>query len=334
MSRRPYDSYLYIDNFMFGRHTEKQKLLNFLLQRSPDGAPAVLPVIGSFAVGKKTLVAHVCADERVRSQFPSILHLKGENILGIVDHEKALLGMALVVVEFISEIDDVEWEEFYSFVTRTNRSIKMIIISTHERFARFGSVRPVFLNKLSYEELQYLFKTLAFGSADPMERPRLVQIAEEYARSLHSGGGSLIAANGLAHVLRRNLNDDFWLCILDRCLRVIERNFSAYGENPKDRIEQGHEVDLSDFSLHPHSPLHIRPYTSITACVPVNQNLPQVTVGELLEDPSVRPRGEFNLLSWKSRIPPYTCFAHFVPNCSDIPESTPLSGRKRRSARE
>ncbi|KAJ1256489.1 hypothetical protein BS78_K013600 [Paspalum vaginatum] len=185
MSQRPYDVYLYIDNFMFGRHTEKQKLLNFLLQRSPDGAPAVLPVIGSFAVGKKTLVAHVCADERVRSQFPSILHLKGENILSIVHHEKALLGMALVVIEFILEIDGVEWEEFYSFVTRTNRSIKVIIISTHERFVRFGSVRPVFLNKLSYEELQCLFKTLAFGSADPMEHPGLVQIAEEYAKSLH-----------------------------------------------------------------------------------------------------------------------------------------------------
>ncbi|XBI51165.1 hypothetical protein VPH35_033720 [Triticum aestivum] len=30
MSRRPYDVYLHTDNFMFGRHNEKQKILSFL----------------------------------------------------------------------------------------------------------------------------------------------------------------------------------------------------------------------------------------------------------------------------------------------------------------
>ncbi|KAF0929326.1 hypothetical protein E2562_019909 [Oryza meyeriana var. granulata] len=59
MSRRPYDAYLYIDNFMFGRHTEKQRLLSFLLEYKPPGLhPAVLPVVGGLGVGKKTLVAH------------------------------------------------------------------------------------------------------------------------------------------------------------------------------------------------------------------------------------------------------------------------------------
>ncbi|KAM0863657.1 hypothetical protein ACQ4PT_044447 [Festuca glaucescens] len=55
MHRTPYDSYLYIDNFMFGRTVEKQQIVNFLLQDvSPTGAPAVLPIIGGYAVGKKT----------------------------------------------------------------------------------------------------------------------------------------------------------------------------------------------------------------------------------------------------------------------------------------
>ena len=31
MSRRPYDVYLYTNNFLFSRHHEKQRLLNFLL---------------------------------------------------------------------------------------------------------------------------------------------------------------------------------------------------------------------------------------------------------------------------------------------------------------
>ncbi|KAF8674828.1 hypothetical protein HU200_047959 [Digitaria exilis] len=125
MSRRPYDAYLYIGNYMFGRHVEKQKLLNFLLQHNPDeDAPAVLPIIGGLAVGKKTLVAHVCTYESIRSQFPSILHMNGDNFLTIVDHEKVMLGTALVVVEFVSDIDDMEWEEFYSFVARTNKRTK------------------------------------------------------------------------------------------------------------------------------------------------------------------------------------------------------------------
>ncbi|KAF7034434.1 hypothetical protein CFC21_045454 [Triticum aestivum] len=66
MFRRPYDTYLYINNFMFGRWTEKQQVINFLLQCFHLGSPPVLAIIGGFQVGKKTLVAHVCNDENVR----------------------------------------------------------------------------------------------------------------------------------------------------------------------------------------------------------------------------------------------------------------------------
>ncbi|CAL4923656.1 unnamed protein product [Urochloa decumbens] len=333
LSRRPYDAYLYIGNFMFGRHTEKQKLFNFLLEHNPDGATPVLPIVGGLAVGKKTLVAHVCADERIRSQFPSILHLNGDNFLSIVDHEKAILGMSsLVVVEFVSDVDDMEWKEFYSFVRRTNRRSKVVIISKLERLARFGSVRPIFLNALPYEELWYLFKILAFGSADPAEHPELVHIAERFAKELHMGG-SLVAANALADVLRRNLNAQVWFCILNRCKKVIEKNLFAYGQQPKLLMEQGHEIDMTDFALTPVSPLRIIPCTSSGSSAtyaPVKE-LPQMTIGELLLDPSVRPKGQFILLSWESRLPPYTSFIHFVSNCTeDSPEGTHLSRRKRR----
>ncbi|RCV43420.1 hypothetical protein SEVIR_9G298400v4 [Setaria viridis] len=334
MSRRPYDAYLYMGNFMFGRHTEKQKLLNFLLQHNPDDAPAVLPIIGGLAVGKKTLVAHVCADERIRSQFPSIFHLNGDNFLSIVDHEKAMLEMSLLVVEFVSDVDDMEWKEFYSFVRRTNRRSKVVIIGKLERLARFGSVRPIFLSTLPYEELWYLFKVLAFGSADPAEHPRLVHIAEGFAKELHQEG-SLVAANALADMLRRNLNAQLWFCILNRCKKVIEKNIFAYGQKPISLIEQGHEVDMTDFALNPVSPIHIIPCTSSSSTTyvyaPVKE-LPKVTLGELVLDPSVRPNGQFNLVSWESRLPPYTSFVHFVPNCTEgMPEGTHVSEEAQRS---
>ncbi|KAM0904331.1 hypothetical protein ACQ4PT_018051 [Festuca glaucescens] len=40
-----------------------------------DSAPAVLPIIGGAAVGKKTLVAHACRDERVMMTGESFIHL-------------------------------------------------------------------------------------------------------------------------------------------------------------------------------------------------------------------------------------------------------------------
>ena len=69
ISRRPYDAYLQVDNFMFGRHVEKQKIINFLLQENIPGPPAVLPVVGGRGVGKRTLIAHACVDEKVHSHF-------------------------------------------------------------------------------------------------------------------------------------------------------------------------------------------------------------------------------------------------------------------------
>ncbi|RLN39330.1 hypothetical protein C2845_PM01G46300 [Panicum miliaceum] len=78
MHKRPYDTYIYTDNFMFSRLVEKQELINTLLQdNSPVGAPAVIPVIGAYRVGKKSLVGYACNDDMVRSHFSSVLHSHG-----------------------------------------------------------------------------------------------------------------------------------------------------------------------------------------------------------------------------------------------------------------
>ncbi|XP_052134289.1 putative disease resistance protein At3g14460 [Oryza glaberrima] len=327
MSRRPYDAYLHIDNFMFGRHTEKQRLLNFLLEYNSQGLPPVLPIIGSLAVGKKTLVAHVCADERVQSQFSSILHLNEDDLLRLAHSDTLLSGKMLVVVEFVSDLNEKNWEEFYTSLTQMNQGSKVITISRFRKSEKLGTVKPILLDIHSYEELSYLFKTLAFGSANPRDHPRLLQIAEEFAMQLQLKS-SLVAANFLADVLRRNLDVNFWLCMLNRCITVAEKNFSLYGEHTRLLLEQGHRVDITNFDSSPAAPLHIVP------CIGANstgKDLPRVKFTELLLDPSVRPKGEFTLVSWESRLPPYTSFVHFVPNYSqDFPEDKPLSGRKRR----
>ncbi|KAM0822535.1 hypothetical protein ACQ4PT_071437 [Festuca glaucescens] len=203
MYRRPYDVYLYTDNFMFGRHAEKQRLLSFLLQHSDppgDYAPAVLPIIGGGATGKKTLVAHVCGNEKVRSHFSSILHLNGDTLLSILDHGRTMEGMILVVIEFSSDVGDAEWKKFDSFAVTMGRGSKILIISRLKRLARFGSVKPIFLSVLSYDELRYLFKILAFGSIDPAEHPRTT--VPEYAEEV------VKLAKQLAEVMSENLGLD------------------------------------------------------------------------------------------------------------------------------
>ncbi|KQJ81492.1 hypothetical protein BRADI_5g01080v3 [Brachypodium distachyon] len=310
MSRRPYDLYLYTDNFMFGRHAEKQKLLSFLLQHNDppagDHAPAILPIIGGAAVGKKTLVAQACGDERVRSGFSSVLHLN--------------------VIEFASDVGNDDWKKFHSFIVRMGRGSKIIIISRLERLARFGSVKPIFLGVMSYDELRYLLKTLAFGSADPAKHPRLVQIADEFAKVLHSAQGSLVSTNTFADVLRTNLDVQFWRCVLDKGIRMVKRNLSIYGVHPTTLIQQGHPVDITDFASHPLS------MTRYTINVSIKEELPSVTFGQLLTDPSVRPKQDFILISWVSRMAPHNSFARLVTSHAQGRHegSNALPGRKRR----
>jgi hypothetical protein len=150
MPRRPYDAYLYNDNILFGRHTEKQKLLNFMLQQSsPGGAPAVLSIIGAPAVGKRTLVAHVCRNERVRSHFSSILHLNGDSLCRIADHGNIFSGKVLVVVELVSDVLEEEWTKFLSTVASMDRGSRVIIINRLQNSKQLGTVKPIFLNTLS-----------------------------------------------------------------------------------------------------------------------------------------------------------------------------------------
>ncbi|XBJ26480.1 hypothetical protein VPH35_003889 [Triticum aestivum] len=341
MLRRPYDAYLYNDNIMFGRHAEKQKLLNFMLwHNSPGGgAPAILPIIGGPMVGKRTLVAHVCKDERVRSHFSLILHLNGDSFSSLTDHDRSLLpGKILVVVELVSDVDEEDWAKFcLAVATSMDNGSKVIIISHLKNSERLGTVEPIFLKTLSYEEFSYLFKTLAFGSANPAQHPRLARIADELVREFQPEW-SIGTANPFADIMRRNLSVHFWLCILSGLRRVVERNLSLFGEHPKLLARRRHQVDVTDLVSHPmDSPLRVvascTSGSSHTEVTVERELLPRVRFGDLLTGPGVRPQGDFNVVTWESRLPPYTSYVHFATSGNGAPgvaqQSTPLSGRKR-----
>uniref|UniRef100_A0A8R7VFF4 NB-ARC domain-containing protein n=1 Tax=Triticum urartu TaxID=4572 RepID=A0A8R7VFF4_TRIUA len=235
ISCRPYDAY-YIDNFMFGRHVEKQQIIRFLLHHNTPGSLAVLPIIGDAGVGKKTLVAHVCDDERVRSNFSMILHLNGDDLFRMTHHE-SLSGRILVVIEFVSYIHEDDWTRFYHFFMNMDRGSKVMILGKFAELEKFGTVKPISLKCLALEEFRYLFKTLAFGSANPTDYPRLVAMVEEFVKVL---GGSLTLANVLADALRKNLVARFWMYRLNAVRDMVKANISCFGAHPQVLLNQGH----------------------------------------------------------------------------------------------
>ncbi|XP_051203717.1 disease resistance protein RGA2-like [Lolium perenne] len=293
MCRRPYDAYLRIENFMFGRHVEKQKIIGFLLRHDVPGPLAVLPITGGRGFGKKTIVAHACDDERVRTHFASILHLKGDGLSRITDHER-LPGRTLVVVEFVSDVDGDDWTEFYSSVMSMGRGSKVIVFGRDEELSKFGTVKPISVNRLPFEEYRYLFKTLAFGSADPIDHPRLATIVEEFAILL---GGSLVSANLIAHAMRKNPSAHFWLCKLNRVRMTVKLNMSRSGVHPNELLDRGRPVHLSNdhYLLSPSAPSCLIPSASGPGNVS-GKNVPKVIFGEEAGH-IVPPKGDFELIS-------------------------------------
>lgn len=94
MLREPYGTYLFLDNCIFGRQTERRRILNFLMCPSATPDLAILPIVGPIRVGKSTLVENICRDDSVRDRFSMILFfpegsLKDERVVNLRLREDA-----------------------------------------------------------------------------------------------------------------------------------------------------------------------------------------------------------------------------------------------------
>lgn len=83
---QPYGAYLIMDNCMFGRQTEREQVLNFLLRPSATSDLDVLSIVGPIRVGKSTLVEYVCREASVRDHFSMILFFPE----GILEDERVI----------------------------------------------------------------------------------------------------------------------------------------------------------------------------------------------------------------------------------------------------
>jgi hypothetical protein len=75
---------MHLGKCIFGRQMELELVMNFALYTQPHGCKEleVMPIVGPGLVGKSTLVAHVCEDERVCDHFSKILFLHDHDFVG------------------------------------------------------------------------------------------------------------------------------------------------------------------------------------------------------------------------------------------------------------
>uniref|UniRef100_A0A452ZN21 Rx N-terminal domain-containing protein n=1 Tax=Aegilops tauschii subsp. strangulata TaxID=200361 RepID=A0A452ZN21_AEGTS len=171
-----------------------------------------------------------------------------------------------------------------------------------EKMVRFGTTEAIKLSCLSKEAYWYFFKMLVFGSTDPEEHPRLASIAMELAPRMC---GSFISAYVVAALLRENFSTRFWCRLLRNNSKYMQKNALLAGEyfdedKPRyvmtitgtRRVSEDHKL----FLLH-HS------YQKGPAA---QGEVPRITLVDVLFSRwSTVPRDKFEVLCWRSLIPPY-----------------------------
>ncbi|KAF8749604.1 hypothetical protein HU200_012622 [Digitaria exilis] len=326
MYRQPFSMYLQLDNCMFGRQMEAQFVINFLLHRQPpcvEEPLEVLPIVGPFRVGKSTLVAHVCKDARVRDYFSQIvllsdLDFRDEDLAAFrkgcatMKHRNSTSGNSykderrrlLLVVEAAGDLDEDIWHRLYSSSKRwMPRGSKIIITSRSNKIKNLGTTQALTLKHLSQEAYWYFFKTLAFGSTDPMPHPRLTSLAMEISKMMN---GSMIIANVAARMLRDNFDVRFWSKFAAFVRMQFQRHVSKFGEHPYDLLNHNKPVYFgrihrrSEQVIAYHKYGH---YSSQEEVVP-KITLHDVTYGE------TKLSARFEVLAWTSLIPPYYSYVY------------------------
>ncbi|CAL5077620.1 unnamed protein product [Urochloa decumbens] len=314
MCRQPYSMHLFLGNCMFSRQIETEHVVNFLLDTQPHGSEEleVLPIVGPVKVGKSTLLAHVCKNERVKDHFSKIILLrdhdftnndltilregcamKRQNCISKSNNDKGWL----VIVDIDGDLNEDVWDMLYSSCKQLMPSTSKIIIANRSaKITEFGTTRALNLKYLSLEASWYFFKTIAFGSVDPEMHPTFGLVAMEITKLFSR---RFIGMNIIARLLRDNFDIRFWCKVLDFSRRLIQKYVSKFGVDPFDLINQNKPVHLGrmanpfeDLVFHCEYQRYSR------------EEVPKIRVQDVIYG-SVKALGKSEFLSWVSPIPPY-----------------------------
>jgi hypothetical protein len=324
MYRQPYSMHLLLGNCMVGRQTEAEHVINFLLQTQPYGTEylEVLPIVGPGRVGKSTLVAHVCKDERVRTRFSEIYFLHDRDfandelvtfIEGCAMKHQNLLSksnkhrMVLFVLELVGDLCEDAWNKLYSASKLClPRGSKIIVTSRSDQMKKLGTTGEVTLKYLSHDAYWYYVKTLMFGSTDPEMHPQLAYLAMEIARVLNK---TFLSATTIAWLLRDNFEIQFWRKILVFLRGLIQKHVFRFGEHPFDFVDPKRIIHHRRMAIPSEYFIvyHPRECSSV-------EEVPKITYRDFVYG-TIKCSGKFDYLLWKSHLPPYysyisTCEIH------------------------
>ncbi|XP_062183518.1 putative disease resistance RPP13-like protein 1 [Phragmites australis] len=332
--RQPYSMHLVLGNCMFGRQMEAELVISFLLHTRPRSAEdlEVLPIVGPRRVGKSTLVAHVCKDERVRDHFSEIMFLNNHDLR---DEKLATLreGCAkkyqnctlnkgermLVVVEAAGDFNEGAWRRLYSASKRCLTSgSKIIITSRSDKITKLGTTQAVTLKYLSNEACWYVFKTLTFGSTDPAMHPRLAYLAMEIARMLNGVPNGAISTS---YLLRENFDIHFWCKLLAFLRGFTKWHVSRFGEHPSNPLNQNRPVHVRRMATPFEEIVIYHQYERSS-----QEEVPKIRIQDVMYG-SVKPHGKFEALGWRSQIPPYYSYVY---TC-EIRELKSTAAKRKRS---
>ncbi|KAL4366569.1 hypothetical protein GQ457_05G032740 [Hibiscus cannabinus] len=224
---------------VFGRETEKEEILQWLLGGDENGV-SVMPIVGMGGMGKTTLAQLVYNDERVADRFTIkawvcvseqldlmtvtriILEKVSSNSYECssdLDSLQIRLKEELSGKKFLFVFDDV-WSESYQqwdllrrpFTAGVHGS-KIIVTTRHCKVASMvGNVAAYHLQALPYDECLSLFAQHALGNRDFSAHPNVKEIGRGIVRRCK---GLPLAVKTLGGLLRGKRSCDEWQDILN-----------------------------------------------------------------------------------------------------------------------
>ncbi|KAF7076404.1 hypothetical protein CFC21_081059 [Triticum aestivum] len=224
---------------VYGRVTEKDYIIKFMTEDKPDGS-YVLPIVGSAGVGKTALAQLVYNDPTIAEHFEQRIWVSVSNnfdelrlsreILDCVSQQthaglcsfaklQEVLKMHITSKRVLLILDDV-WDDFnfrrWSQLLaplQCNTKGTVILLTTQKLSVAqtVGTVEPIKLRSLPYDDFWLLFKSCAFGDENYERNQNLSIIGLQIVKKLK---GNPLAAATVGKLLRRSLTIDHWYNIL------------------------------------------------------------------------------------------------------------------------
>ncbi|KAM3299604.1 hypothetical protein ACQJBY_040888 [Aegilops geniculata] len=222
----------------------------------------VLPVVGAEGVGKTALTQLIFHHEIIKAEFPVRMwaHVSGELLLSkqlmlqmihpvvagdaghdIQDARELLLAQLagkrfLLVLDNVTDVSDAQWGDLMEVLQpAARRSLIMVTTQSEDAAAAVGTMPPLILGPLAFDDYWRMFKHFAFGAADEAEED-CTPLVDEWD-DIEEEEDELSPMEQIAHEIAKNMG----------CSPLPARAMgrSLYFR----RDEEGHWKDVLDDSL-------------------------------------------------------------------------------------